>query len=109
MVSLDPTVQDMLTKLHGHLTNLYGERLYQTMLFGSYARGEARPDSDIDILVVLTGTVNPGHEVAKVSDFVADLSLEHDKVISCFFMDEDRFSHRQGPLLRNIRREGIPV
>ncbi len=109
MVSLDPTVQDMLTRLHGHLTNLYGERLHQTMLFGSYARGEARPDSDIDILVVLTGTVNPGHEVAKVSDFVADLSLEYDKVISCFFMDEDRFVNRQGPLLRNIRREGIPV
>jgi predicted nucleotidyltransferase len=79
------------------------------MLFGSYARGEARPDSDIDIIVVLKGTVNPGHEVTKVSDFVADLSLEYDKVISCFLMDEDRFINRQGPLLRNIRREGISV
>jgi predicted nucleotidyltransferase len=109
MVSLDPITQSLLTRLRVYLTNLYGERLHQTMLFGSYARGEARPDSDIDILVVLKGTVNPGREVAKVSDFVADLSLEHDKVISCFFMDEERFSNRQGPLLRNIRREGIPV
>jgi predicted nucleotidyltransferase len=109
MASLDPITQSLLTRLRVYLANLYGERLHQTMLFGSYARGEARPDSDIDVLVVLKGTVNPGHEVAKVSDFIADLSLEYDKVISCFFMDEDRFINRQGPLLRNIRREGIPV
>jgi predicted nucleotidyltransferase len=109
MVSLNPTTQNLLTKLHDRLQILYGERLYQVMLFGSHARGEARPDSDVDVLVVLKGTVNPGQEIAKISGFLADLSLEYDKVISCLFMDETRFSTRQGPLLRNIRQEGIAI
>ena len=35
------------------LTDLYGNRLSKLILFGSYARVEAREDSDIDFLVVL--------------------------------------------------------
>jgi hypothetical protein len=40
---------------------------------------------------------------------VAELSLAHDAVIACVFMDEERFLHRQGPFLRNVRREGITL
>ncbi len=108
-MSLNTPIQSLLTRLHQHLKTLYGERLCQIMLFGSYARGEARPDSDIDVLVVLQGAVNPGQEVVKISGFLAELSLEYDKVISCLFIDEFRFSTRQGPLLRNVRQEGIAV
>jgi hypothetical protein len=57
----------------------------------------------------MSGVVSPGREVAKVSGYLADLSLEYDKVVSCLFMDETRFTTRQGPLLRNIRREGIVI
>ncbi|NJL69963.1 MAG: nucleotidyltransferase domain-containing protein [Microcoleus sp. SM1_3_4] len=32
---------------------MYGEQLDKIVLFGSQARGNARPDSDIDILIVL--------------------------------------------------------
>ncbi len=109
MVSLSPPTQNLLIQLRDTLQIFYGERLHRVMLFGSYARGEARPDSDVDILVVLKGVVSPGREVAKVSGYLADLSLEYDKVISCLFMDETRFTTQQGPLLRNIRREGIVV
>ena len=109
MVSLSYSTQSLLTQLRNTLQSLYGERLHKVMLFGSYARGEARPDSDIDVLVVLNGVVSPGREVARVSGHLADLSLEYDKVVSCLFMDETRFTTRQGPLLRNIRREGIVV
>lgn len=109
MVTLNASTQSLLSQLHGHLKILYGKRLYQVMLFGSHARGDATPDSDVDVLVVLTGAVNPGQEISNISEFLADLSLEYDKVISCLFMDETRFTTRQGPLLRNIRREGIAV
>jgi predicted nucleotidyltransferase len=53
MVNLSPSTQNLLAQLRNHLQSLYGERLHKVMLFGSYARGEARPDSDIDVLVVL--------------------------------------------------------
>jgi hypothetical protein len=40
---------------------------------------------------------------------VAELSLQYAEVISCVFIGEDRFRHRHGPLLRNIRREGMRI
>jgi predicted nucleotidyltransferase len=35
------------------LRQLYGQRLRQVLLFGSWARGDATDDSDIDLMVVL--------------------------------------------------------
>jgi predicted nucleotidyltransferase len=79
------------------------------VLFGSQARGDADADSDIDVLVVLKGEVNPGEEIKRTSQVVAELSLQYHEVISRLFMDEHRFTHRNGPLLRNICKEGIPL
>ncbi|MEM9005420.1 MAG: nucleotidyltransferase domain-containing protein, partial [Cyanobacteria bacterium P01_F01_bin.86] len=83
MVSSKTAIQGLLTELRDRLKAIYGERLYKMLLFGSYARGEARPDSDIDVLVVLKGEVNPGLEVANISGLLSELSLAHEKVISC--------------------------
>ena len=99
----------ILTQLQLQLEAHYGDRLKQLIMFGSQARGDAHPDSDIDVLVVLKGEVNTGKEIEKTSNIVANLSLETDAVISCIFMDEYRFIHRSGPLLRNIRKEGITI
>ena len=73
------------------------------------ARGDADPASDIDVLIVLQGPVHPSDEVARTGEIVAELSLQFDTVVSCLFMDESRFAERNGPLLRNVRREGLAV
>ncbi len=100
-------VKKLLSELRKKLQALYGDKLAHVVLFGSHARGDADPDSDIDVLVVLQGKVNPGEEIQRTGEIVAGLSLENDAVISCVFMDEYRFLHKNGPLLRNIRKEGI--
>jgi predicted nucleotidyltransferase len=107
--AMTPKIQIILTELRHRLEALYGERLVRMVLFGSQARGDAEPGSDIDVLVVLKGPVSPCEEITKTSEIVADLSLQFTEVISCVFMDEARFLHRNGPLLRNIRREGVPI
>ena len=43
----------VLDELKERLSAAYGERLHAVVLFGSEVRGDARPDSDIDVLVVL--------------------------------------------------------
>ena len=106
---MNEKLQTILTELRNRFETLYGERLVRLVLFGSQARGDAEPGSDIDVLVVLKGAVSPCEEIARTSEIVAELSLQFDEVIGCLFMDEERFLHRQGPLLRNIRREGIIV
>ena len=106
---MNSQVQMILSELQKRLTALYGLRLKHLLLYGSTARGEAEPGSDLDVLVVLEGPVDAGREIEHTGAIVADLSLAHDVVIACVFMDQERFLHRQGPFLRNVRREGIPL
>jgi len=106
---MNEKLQAILTELQSCFKGLYGERLVQMVLYGSQARKDAEPGSDIDVLVILKGPVNPGDEIKRTGETVADLSLKHNEVISCLFMDQERFMHRNGPLLRNIRREGIAL
>ena len=106
---MDMRIQVILKELRRRFEMLYGDRLAHLVLFGSRARGDAEPDADIDVLVVLNGTVHAGEEIERTLDIVSDLSLEKDVVISCVFMDRHRYRHKNGPLLRNIRKEGVPV
>jgi predicted nucleotidyltransferase len=79
------------------------------MLFGSHARGEATENSDIDVMVILKGDVQPSREIARTIDDVADISLVNDVVLSCIFMPEIRYEQEQSPLILNVRREGLAV
>lgn len=106
---MDEELKTLLAELRHRFEVLYGERLVRLVLFGSQARQDAESGADIDILVVLQEPVNPGIEVARTGEIVAGLSLRFNTVVSCVFMAEERFNSRNGPLLRNIRREGIAV
>ncbi|MFZ5452844.1 MAG: nucleotidyltransferase domain-containing protein [Thermodesulfobacteriota bacterium] len=106
---MNALAKTVLSELQTRLSSLYGDRLKQLLLYGSTARGEAEPGSDLDVLVVLQGPVDAGQEIARTGAIVAELSLANDVVIACVFMDQERFLHRQGPFLRHVRREGIPL
>ena len=102
-------VRGVLAELRRRLEELYGDRLVKLVLFGSQARRTASPDSDIDVLVVLRGAVEPSTEIHRASPVTAALSLEHDVVISCVYVSEERYRADNGPLLLNVRAEGVPV
>ncbi|MDQ6834151.1 MAG: nucleotidyltransferase domain-containing protein [Chloroflexota bacterium] len=107
---METQVQTILSELRELLEACYGARLKRLVLFGSQARGDAEPGSDIDVLVVLAGPVDSTEEYKRTRDMLYDLMYAHEYIlISCTFMDEERFTTRNGPLLRNIRREGIAV
>jgi len=99
----------ILAELRRRLQGIYGPRLARLVLFGSRARGDAEPGSDIDVLVVLYGPVAPGEEIARVGAMTAELSLKHDVVISCTFVSAERYSTERSPLLLNVRREGVAI
>lgn len=102
-------LRTMLAELRRRFETLYGDRLVTMVLYGSQARGDAKPGADTDVLVVLKGPVDSAREIERTLDIVSELSLHSSEVITCVFMDHDRFAHRSGPLLRNVRREGVPV
>lgn len=100
-------VRDILSELRTYLAFVYGARLKGLVLYGSEARGDADAGSDVDVLVVLDGPVDIGREIRRTSVGVSELSLKHDRTISRLFIDAVSFRDRQGPFLRNVRREGI--
>jgi predicted nucleotidyltransferase len=106
---MDDKLTAVIMELRWQFEVLYSKRLVRMLLFGSQARGDAEPESDIDVLVVLQGPVDPGEEIARTGEVTAQLSLRHDVVISRVFISADQFSEEQSPLLLNVRREGIQV
>jgi len=106
---MNPKVQNIMLEMQQALKDIYGERIVRIMLFGSHARGDAEPGSDIDALIVLKGAVKPGEEIARTGGIASELSLKHDVVISCTFVSAARYETEQSPLLINVRREGVAV
>jgi predicted nucleotidyltransferase len=99
----------VLAELRSQLDKLYGSRLVRLLLYGSQARGDAMHGSDVDVLVVLAGPVDPATEIERVTPITAALSLEHDIVISCVYVSEERYVQENSPFLLNVRREGVVV
>ena len=106
---MNKQIQTIITKTNQGLTKLYGEKLEKIVLFGSQARGDARPDSDIDILIVLKSSFNYSQESDRISIFIADLCLEYNVLISCAFTTYDQFHHHNNAFFRNIRQEGLAI
>lgn len=106
---MNSKVFTILAELRDRLKVLYGTRLVRVVLYGSQARGDAEPGSDIDVLVVLEGVVSPCEEIARTEDDVADISLKYDEAVACVFVSNEEFEQERSPLLLNVNREGISV
>jgi predicted nucleotidyltransferase len=102
-----PELREILDEFRHGLEQIYGPRLVRMILFGSHARGVARPDSDIDVLLVLRGPVDVNEEIRRVSPLASELSLRADVVISCVYVSEEEFQADGSPLILNIRKEGL--
>jgi predicted nucleotidyltransferase len=105
MANLERLFREVKSTLH----HCYGERLSQIVLFGSHARGDAVPGSDIDVMVVLKGTFDRKQESDKLLDALVRWNLEYQELVSVVFVPESRFLSGASPLLLNVRREGIPM
>lgn len=99
----------ILRILQKELKDTLGERVEKVILYGSQARGDARDDSDIDVLVVLKDDFKYGTMLKKTSRAVARLSLDNDVVISRAFVTRQQYEQSKIPFLMNVRREGIAI
>jgi len=102
-------LEKILKELQNEFSRILDEKLDTIMLFGSQARGDARVDSDIDILVIINGEFDYSDLIKRTSGIVSNLSLEYDVAISRAFMSKENFEHDQDPFLSNVHREGIRI
>lgn len=99
----------ILNELRQGLKDLYGPRLVRVVLYGSQARGNAVFGSDIDVMVVLTGEVDPINEIHHTSYLVAGLSLKYSEVLSCVFVSQEELGVENDRFLGEVQREGIAL
>jgi predicted nucleotidyltransferase len=99
----------ILRKCKAVLKAMYGDRLKGVILYGSTARGEDTSESDIDLLVLLAGPVNPAAEIRRIWDELYPVQLECDRAISIRPADAASYERGESMLYQNIHEEGVPV
>ena len=84
----------------------YGTRIESIILFGSVARGEAKDDSDIDILVIWKGDEAKGWRA--MTGLAFDVLLDEEEYISVKVIGVEDLKG-ENPFIRNVMREGIKI
>jgi predicted nucleotidyltransferase len=98
----------VLALFRRRLNEVYGNRVVSVVLFGSRARGDARPDSDYDVAVFLRDLRDPRLEADRLVDIEWEILCDLDAVVSAkAFAAEDRL--RETLILETIREEGVPL
>lgn len=109
MVNTREQALAVAAEVRAGLERLYGDRLRGVYLYGSAARDELTEDSDIDIAVVLDEVADTFDEHKRVSQLGADLSLEHDTLVSFLFVSEEDLQKGRFAVYRFVKKEGVPL
>jgi predicted nucleotidyltransferase len=100
------TLVDFVQGLRG----LFDGQVQSVILFGSRSRGEAEPDSDMDVVVVLCAA--DAQTVRQVRHLAVEVWLKHDIYVSTRVWSEAhwrRLGELETLLYQNIRRDGIDL
>jgi predicted nucleotidyltransferase len=101
---IDPT----LIRFRHALEDIYGDRLERVVLFGSRARGDARPDSDYDIAVFLKSMPDRWRELDHLANLSLDFADTTGSIINVLPYLNAAYRERT-PLMAAIRQEGVDV
>ena len=82
-----------------------------TILYGSEARGDARADSDIDVLILLEGDKRNLRREEEISGALYDLELNTGVLISPMIILRKQWENRpfKTPFYVNVMNEGIKL
>jgi len=82
-------IKQILKDFKNRLRILYNKKLKTIILYGSFARGEATENSDIDLAIILTGKVTPGKEIDRMIDIITEINLKYNVLVSVYPTSEN--------------------
>lgn len=101
------TVTEVVKRCKTVLESHYGPQFKGLILYGSMARNQASPASDIDLLVLLGQPFDYFRELRRVIELLYPIQLESDQLISAKPAPLDDFEHGSIQLYRSAKREGV--
>ena len=90
------------------LGEVYGARLERVVLYGSRARGDARPDSDYDVAVFLRDMPDRARELNRLADLATDVLYDEGGVVHAMPYRAGAYNERT-PLMHEIRVDGVDL
>ena len=105
-------LNEVLKRLHKDAKGLFGDKLKEMILYGSYARGTNNEESDIDVMLIVDIPIEDELASAMLlADAVVDLNLEFDVVISPLVESREKYEKYKNvnPLFINVKREGVRI
>ena len=100
---------ELLGEVKSRLAEAFGDRLHGVVLYGSEARGDARQDSDIDVLMLLEGPIRLGHDIHVSVQALYPLILQTGRVIDALPVDARNYEAGMLGIYREAKKEGIRV
>ena len=87
-----------------------GDKLLEVYLFGSTAKGEATPQSDLDVLVVYS-EIEERDVLRSISDLGFQIACEFDELIEPVVMSKEEYESSLGssPFLWEVLKFGVPL
>lgn len=102
-------IKGILTGIKKYIAGIYGDKIKKIIIYGSYARGEATKDSDIDLLVVIDKSLEPLEVENALNEYLFQILLSNGELVSVMAVSENLFNTYNSPFLLNIKEEGISI
>jgi predicted nucleotidyltransferase len=103
-----PPNDPVLARFRAAVTEIYGDRVERVVLFGSRARGDARPDADYDIAVFLKDAGTFTDESARLAAVSTDILFDTGAVISATPFPVGAYRERTG-FMHELRKDGLDL
>ena len=107
MGNLGKPVQAAIAELRNSLVAIYGPAAPTCLLYGSQARGDARPDSDVDVILIYSHEIDPVSEILRLGQTLADITITHGVVIAARPIARSQYQSATGPFWQNVKHEGL--
>lgn len=102
VTDLDAVHRDVIKIMRG----LYGDRMQEILLFGSYARSDFHEDSDVDYLVVLNDdSVSSFVEIKHTSPLKYDYYSATGVTISPVVVSAKQLAESTMPFFKEVRKD----